>query len=72
MPIGTAFLRIFAALVLSIPFFLGSIFYLGVASADDTVLTPTSSLTPLKESTFISGSTVRFFSARNSAIGPIA
>jgi hypothetical protein len=38
MPIGTAFLRIFAALVLSIPFFLALSFYLGAASADDTVL----------------------------------
>jgi hypothetical protein len=38
MPIGTAFLRIFAALVLSIPFFLALSFYLGAASAEDTLL----------------------------------
>jgi hypothetical protein len=38
MPIGTAFLRIFAALVLSIPLFLSFSFYLGAASANDTVL----------------------------------
>jgi hypothetical protein len=38
MPIGTAFIRFFAALLLSIPLFLGFSFYLGAASADDTVL----------------------------------
>ena len=38
MPIGTAFIRTFAALLLSIPLFLGFSFYLGAVSADDTLL----------------------------------